>query len=42
MIEIYMEKIRDLIDCTKTNLNVREDKDKGLILRVKTKRKTKG
>jgi kinesin family protein 5 len=32
MIEIYMEKIRDLIDCTKSNLNVREDKDKGIYI----------
>ncbi len=32
MIEIYMEKIRDLIDPTRQNLNVREDKTKGVYI----------
>ena len=32
MIEIYMEKIKDLIDPTRENLNVREDKVKGLYI----------
>ena len=32
MIEIYMEKIKDLIDPTRENLNVREDKLKGLYI----------
>lgn len=30
MIEIYMEKIKDLLDPKKTNLKVHEDKVKGL------------
>lgn len=32
MIEIYMEKIRDLIDTNRTNLNIREDRAKGLYI----------
>lgn len=32
MLEIYMEKIRDLIDTEKTNLNIREDKVKGIYI----------
>jgi kinesin family member 5 len=32
MIEIYMEKIRDLLDPTKTNLKVHEDKAKGIYI----------
>jgi kinesin family protein 5 len=32
MIEIYMERIKDLLDPTKTNLNVHEDKLKGLYI----------
>jgi len=32
MIEIYMEKIKDLIDPSRTNLNVREEKTKGLYI----------
>jgi kinesin family protein 5 len=32
MIEIYMEKIKDLVIPTKVNLNVREDKQKGKII----------
>ena len=32
MIEIYMERIRDLIDPTKENLNVREEKGKGVYI----------
>jgi kinesin family member 5 len=32
MIEIYQEKIKDLVDVTRTNLNVREDKTKGLYI----------
>jgi len=32
MIEIYMEKIKDLIDTRRENLNIREDKGKGLYI----------
>lgn len=32
MFEIYMEKINDLIDSNRTNLNVREDKVKGIYI----------
>ncbi len=32
MLEIYMEKIKDLIDSTRTNLNVRENKAKGVYI----------
>lgn len=32
MIEIYMEKIKDLIDISRVNLNVREDKAKGIYI----------
>ena len=32
MVEIYMEKIRDLIDPSKDNLRVHEDKQKGVYL----------
>jgi kinesin family protein 5 len=32
MIEIYMEKIKDLIDLDRYNLNVREDKAKGIYI----------
>jgi kinesin family protein 5 len=32
MIEIYMEKIRDLLDITKDNLKVHEDKNKGVYM----------
>lgn len=32
MIEIYMEKIKDLIDPSKTNLKVHEDKVKGIYI----------
>jgi len=32
MIEIYMEKIKDLINPDRTNLNVREDKAKGIYI----------
>lgn len=32
MIEIYMEKIRDLLDITKDNLKVHEEKNKGVYL----------
>lgn len=32
MIEIYMEKIRDLIDPSRNNLNIREDKVKGIYI----------
>ena len=32
MIEIYMEKIRDLLDLSKTNLNVRETKEKEIYI----------
>ena len=30
MIEIYQEKIRDLFDCSRVNLNIREDSIKGI------------
>lgn len=32
IVEIYMEKIRDLLDATKVNLKVREDKRKGIYI----------
>ena len=32
MIEIYMEKIQDLLDQTKTNLKVGETKEKGIYI----------
>ena len=32
MIEIYMEKIRDLIDPSKTDLKVREERNKGVFI----------
>lgn len=32
MVEIYMEKIRDLLDPVKTNLKVHEDKNKGVYI----------
>ena len=32
MIEIYMEKIQDLLDRSKTNLKVAEDSKKGVII----------
>ena len=32
MIEIYMEKIRDLLNPVKTNLKVHEDKNKGIYI----------
>ena len=32
MIEIYMEKIQDLLDRSKTNLKVAEDKHKGIFI----------
>lgn len=32
MCEIYMEKIRDLFDATKTNLKIHEDKKKGVYI----------
>ena len=32
MVEIYMEKIRDLIDPTKTDLKIREEKSKGVFI----------
>jgi len=32
MIEIYMEKIQDLLDRSKTNLKVAEDKVKGIFI----------
>ena len=32
MIEIYMEKIQDLLDKTKTNLKVGETKEKGIYI----------
>lgn len=32
MVEIYMEKIRDLIDVSRSNLNIREDKTKGIYI----------
>ena len=32
MVEIYMEKIRDLIDPTKTDLKIREERSKGVFI----------
>ena len=32
MIEIYMEKIQDLLDRSKTNLKVAEDKQRGIFI----------
>jgi kinesin family protein 5 len=32
MIEIYMEKIKDLMDPKKTNLKIHEDKVKGIYI----------
>mmetsp|Transcript_2997 Transcript_2997/g.3061 ORF Transcript_2997/g.3061 Transcript_2997/m.3061 type:complete len:720 (+) Transcript_2997:2-2161(+) len=32
MMEIYMERIRDLVETSRTNLNVREDKNKGIFV----------
>lgn len=32
MIEIYMEKVKDLLDPMKTNLKVHEDKIKGIYI----------
>ena len=30
MVEIYMEKVKDLLDPTRTNLRVKEEKGKGV------------
>ena len=35
-LEIYMEKIMDLLDAKKTNLQVKEDKSKGLYIQDAT------
>lgn len=35
-LEIYMEKIMDLLDAKKTNLQVKEDKTKGLYIQDAT------
>jgi kinesin family protein 5 len=32
MIEIYMERIKDLLDVTKSNLKIHEDKSKGVYI----------
>jgi kinesin family protein 5 len=32
MIEIYMEKIRDLLDPSKDNLKIHEDRNKGVYI----------
>lgn len=32
MIEIYLEKVRDLMDISKTNLQIREDKTRGIYI----------
>lgn len=32
MIEIYMEKIKDLLDPKKTNLKIHEEKNKGIFI----------
>jgi kinesin family protein 5 len=32
LVEIYMEKIRDLLDVTKSNLKIRENKQKGVYI----------
>ena len=38
MVEIYMEKIKDLIDTNKDNLRVHEDKQKGVYLQDVTEK----
>jgi len=32
IVEIYMENIRDLLDITKINLKIREDKTRGIYI----------
>jgi kinesin family protein 5 len=32
MVELYMEKLRDLINTTKTDLKIRSDKKKGIFI----------
>lgn len=32
LVEIYMERIRDLLDITKTDLKIREDKNRGIYI----------
>jgi len=36
MVEIYMEKLRDLLDNSKTNLRIREDKVRGIYIEDST------
>ena len=38
MIEIYQIKIRDLFDCSRNNLNIREDSIKGIYVDETSKR----
>ena len=33
-VEIYMERVRDLLDPTKQNLSIREDKTRGIYIQV--------
>lgn len=32
MVELYMEKLRDLLDVSKTDLKIRSDKKKGIYI----------
>lgn len=32
LVELYMEKLRDLLDQTKTDLKIRSDKKKGIFI----------
>ena len=36
MVEIYMEKLRDLLDNSKSNLRIREDKVRGIYIEDST------
>ena len=38
MVEIYMEKIKDLLDPTKTNMMIKQDKQKGIFIHDLTER----
>lgn len=38
MVEIYMEKLRDLLDTTKTNLQIKQDKVRGIFIGDVTER----
>ena len=38
MVEIYMEKVRDLLDTTKTNMQIKQDKVRGIFIGDVTER----